>query len=118
MVLALEALGEVRDVGVEDLESAAIELRERVRSLYEVNGRSALRACLGEVERAFLEAERRLRELAGDRLSPFPPPESAGDHEVDDDEDRVVRSDHDALPEPADGAHVRANHPRQRRRDR
>ena len=68
VILAAKSRGEVAEVGVQHLESAAVELRERVRALDDVNGRASLRPRLGEVEVAGIELERGLRELAGDLL--------------------------------------------------
>jgi hypothetical protein len=100
------------------LEATAVELRERIGAMHDVNRRAPLRARLGEIERPSLELERGLRELPCNRLPAFPPAQSSRDHEVNDDVQRVVRTDHDALAESTDGSYLLADDRCERRVDR
>src|SRR5215831_7571325 len=118
VILASQTRCEIRYVRVQHLEAPAVELRERVRALHDVNRRAPLRARLREIERPSLEPERSLSELAADRLSSLTPSQTPGDHEMNDDVQRVVRADDDPLAESADGSHLLADHGGERRVDR
>src|SRR5690349_3096728 len=109
MVLASQSRREVSQVGVQHLQPSAVELLQRVRALYDVDRCPSLRARLGEVERPSLELERSLRELSANRLSALSPAETTRDHEMNDDVQRVVRPNHNALTQPADGSHPLAD---------
>ena len=79
--------------------------RERRLAAHHLHRRAFPRAGLGEEERAVRELERReehLRAHAG-LLPRLAPPQAAGDHQVDDQEQVVGEHQHDAL---ADAAHV------------
>ena len=73
-------------VGVEHFEPAGIERGEARRSRARGASTPALRALLGEDQRAGREVERRQADLARDGRAPLPPAQPSGDHQVQDEE--------------------------------
>ncbi len=117
VVLPCQRLAESRQVRVEDLDAAAVELREARAPLDEVERRPLLRAHLGQHERAFRKIERRDRGAASDLRAALSPVEPAGHHQVEDEEETALQLEDDAFSEPPEAQHATSLGARQRRRD-
>ena len=86
---------------VEDVEAAAVVLRQLVRSTHDVQRGALLRALLREEQRADGEVEGRQPAALGDRDVALAPAQPAGDHQVEDQEQLAVELEHDALADAA-----------------
>ena len=107
------------------LDAAGIERPERGRAAHDLKRRALLRTGLGEEERAVLELERREDDLRAeaDLLAWPAPAQPAGDHQVDDEDERVLvvsrpERDRNALPNARDVVNGRADEAFDRRIDR
>jgi photosystem II stability/assembly factor-like uncharacterized protein len=92
------------EIRAQHFEPAAIVLGERGCAAHDVNRGLPLRSGLRQQERSPCEVERREPDFARDRGPTLPPPESSGDHQMDDHEQLVVERDDDAFPEPGHAA--------------
>jgi hypothetical protein len=106
VVLGAEPRGEVGDARVEHFEPAAVEPGERAVASNEVERRAARRAGLGEEERPGWEIEGGQRDPPGRLRAARAPPESAGDHEVNDEEELILQLEHDPLSDPSERQHA------------
>jgi hypothetical protein len=101
VALRAQPLRELLERRVEHLEPAAVELTELVLAGHQVHRCSALRAGLGQEERAVRELQCREDELPrGPFLAERSPAEPPGDHEVDDQEQPGLELEDDALAHP------------------
>ena len=94
------------EVGVEDLEPAAIELAQGVRAAHQMDGRAALGARLGQGQGARGEVEGGEPDLPRQPRARALPVQAAGDHQVQHQEEIAVERDDDALAEARDPDHV------------
>ncbi len=101
VVLARERTREAREIALERLDSAGIELGEFRATANGDERRALLRAGFGEQERAALEVERGESELLRHRAPLLAPTESARDHQVHDEEELAVEREDDALADAA-----------------
>src|SRR5437016_5681404 len=83
VILPGESLGELPEISIEDFEPAASELLERSLAAYEPERRSALRASLGEDQRAVREIECGESKLAGNFGAGGNPAQPPRDHKMD-----------------------------------
>ena len=89
----------------QDVETAGIVPGERRVAPRQVNRRTAPGPGLGEDQRPAREVERREPHPARRARAGRPPVKTAGDHEVDDDEQLALEREDDALPETAEPHH-------------
>src|ERR1700682_3525141 len=97
VILLNQPLGKTRRIGVEDLETASLELLERLFTSDQPERGASFRAGLGENQRSVREVERGEADLAGHFGSGGYPAETARNHEVNDEEEIVLELQDDAL---------------------
>src|SRR5690606_32111850 len=105
VVLRTQRRGELVEGGVQRLDSATIELRQRFLPLLQVEGGALVRRCFGEAQCTRREVERPVRSLlryVGARLPPLQP---AADHQVQNDEQAALQLPDDPLPHAAQADH-------------
>jgi hypothetical protein len=97
VVLALECFRELRERYLEHLDAARIVLSERLAAPDNVKRSLAFRSCLGEQQSTVVEIERKQTDLSGNLGALVLPPEPAGDHEVEHEEQFVLGLEHDTF---------------------
>ena len=118
VILAREGGAKGCEIGGEHLEPAGVMVIEPVLASHEVKRGAPLRARLRQHEGSRGEVERRESGLRRDLGAGAPPVKSAGDHQVDDEEELPVERDHDAFSEAAQARHPPADRGVERRIDR
>ncbi len=98
------------EIGLEHLETPAVERGEGARAPRQVDGGAPLLARLGEEQRAVGEVESGETVAARDRRAVRLPPQPPRDHEVQHDEVVVVETERDALAEPTELLHHAPRH--------
>ena len=97
--------GKRRQVGIEHLEPAAIVFVERRFTSHQMHDGLPLRSGLGQQQRSGGEVEGEQTDLAGNRRAPLPPAQPAGNHQMDDEEQRAVELEDQPLAQPAECSH-------------
>ena len=104
MVFQPQALGELGDARPQDFETAGIVLGERFFSPDDVQRGALLRRRFGHQQRAVGEIKRRQADAARHLRTPFAPPKSTRDHQVEDHENVALELPDDAFAETAQAA--------------
>ena len=101
MVLSGEALREGRKVGVEYFESATLKGNQPLLPDHEVDRGPSLGAGLGKEEQSIGELEDSQHQFPADLLDERVPAQTAGDHQMNDDEEVSFEREHDPLAQAA-----------------
>ena len=118
VVVALQRLAERRQVRVQHFEAARIVLRQRRAARDDVKRGLLLRPGLRHHERAVIEVDRQQADLAWDFAARGLPAETAGNHQVKDQEQLAFTFQHDAFAEAMERDNLPPFDRRKRRIDR
>src|SRR5947208_1270289 len=97
VALAREKRAKCLDIDFENFRATRIESAHRCLSAHQMERCSSLRSRLRQKQRAVREVEGRQPQLPRNFCARRKPAKAAGDHQVDDDEKRVIQLDDDAL---------------------
>src|SRR6185312_9484531 len=100
VILPFQPLGEFPDVGVQNLEPAAIELLQPCLSARHPERCPTLGAGLGENERSVGKVEGSEPELSWNLRSGSYPAQTSGNHQMYDEKKIVLELEHDTLSHP------------------
>jgi hypothetical protein len=98
VILLNQPLGEMREIGIEYLEAASFELLERLFTAHKPERGAPFRTGFREYQSTVRKIERREPDLPGHLRPGGHPAKTAGDHEVDDEEEIVFELHDNALP--------------------
>jgi hypothetical protein len=99
VVLVLEPLHERRQIRSQDFEPPRRQREDRFFTRDDVDGCLTFRALLGEDRGAVWKVEGRQSHFARERRAFVAPPETAGDHQMQDEKEVPVERKHDPFPE-------------------
>src|SRR5690606_27423731 len=88
------------EIGLVELETAAVVRRDRRRAALDVKRRALLRARLRDEQLAGLEADAKCSLTRGRSGRRLPPLQAPGDHQVQHERELLLELNHDALAEP------------------
>ena len=100
MVLLNEPFGELGETGFQNLQAAPRELLESLLSAHEPQRSAALGAGFGENQSPVREIERSEADFSRHLRARWHPAQTAGDHQVDHQEQIVLQLEDDSLPHP------------------
>src|SRR4030095_3596077 len=99
VVLAPQRIAEGSKIGVHHFQTTRIMAGERVAALDDMQRGLMLGPGFSEQQRAMLEVDRKLAQLARYLDSHGLPPKTAGDHQMEHEKELAIRFEHDPLSE-------------------
>jgi len=115
VILAPQLRGELVAICDKYVDPAAVHLFDNRDPLHHMQGRAALGPRLCQIQRPMVELECCLRQLAGDLLAGFAPAQPAGNHQMHDEVQIAIDTEHDSLAHARNCANGSLLHSAQRR---